>query len=635
MPAIKLTKFGGIRPVLDPKQLPDNGAQTAENCIFESGRLEPTIGPTTIQSVTAGTKTIFPWSRGATPTTEWQTWTKDMNVVRGPVALDQYQRIYFTGDGKPKVRGYSGSTTYNYDLEIAKPSGGTVTKTQLFKPSDIRLVQGSDIYNSTNSSVWSVDGWSYGISFSGYCYHVPSGSFTVEIYSQGAWRACPCRIEAGSIGGVTAPDYALATLQGSWHYWGLPPGGAQPMTGWLSFWYIITVEPFFEVTLARQNYYAYAFVTAWGEVGPATIIEPIVKCEDGEYASLSALATSGFGTRNVTQKYIYRTITGNRDSEFRYIGAVPIATTTFTDNLADISAAEPMSLHQNPPETLAGLVVLSCGSLAGFTGKDVWFSDPFLPPQWFDKYRLTTEFNIVGLGVSGNNLIVATEGNPYVISGYHPSQMTMHKLAVEQSCVAAKGIVTLGNTVCYPSPDGYVAIDGYEGRLLTHGYYSKAEWTAMTPSTCLAGVFDRRVYLFITGKNLILDFSSDTLEITTNTDTATALYYDILTDTLYAVQGTNLVSLGTGTGKTATWAGKDYYWHAPVAFSAVRILADTYPVTLNLYANEVLVLTMSIADGNTRRLPVLRNEQRWYIGIVATGAVDEVIVASGMADIRK
>ena len=96
---IRIEKFAGEIPKLGAKLLPQNNAQVCTNGKLYSGELKPFKAPSGGLIVLAGTeKTIFWWNN-----TYWLTWTVDVNVIRGPVQNDTTEKIYWTGQGAPKV----------------------------------------------------------------------------------------------------------------------------------------------------------------------------------------------------------------------------------------------------------------------------------------------------------------------------------------------------------------------------------------------------------------------------------------------------------------------------------------------------------------------------------------------------
>lgn len=99
MTAIFLKSFAGERPKLDPRHLPNESAQVAKGCHFYHGNLSPLKSPLVNgDSVLANAKTIFRYLNQ-----HWFAWVVDVDAVNSPVANDPWQRVYFSGDGYPKV----------------------------------------------------------------------------------------------------------------------------------------------------------------------------------------------------------------------------------------------------------------------------------------------------------------------------------------------------------------------------------------------------------------------------------------------------------------------------------------------------------------------------------------------------
>lgn len=97
MTVLRLAQFSGEIPRLLPRLLPDTGSQHAENVRLDDGGLTPVrkARPEHIFTGITGIQTIYKF--GST----WLAWDKVVNAVPGPVAED---RLYYTGDGVPKLR---------------------------------------------------------------------------------------------------------------------------------------------------------------------------------------------------------------------------------------------------------------------------------------------------------------------------------------------------------------------------------------------------------------------------------------------------------------------------------------------------------------------------------------------------
>lgn len=122
MAYIHLTHFMGERPRVDPRLLPNEAATQAINCHFYHGNLAPLNGlKLTNAAVERDTATLFYYLNQ-----HWFSWPRDVNAVSSPVINDPWERVYFTGDGYPKVTNnqiFSGSNmpASSYRLGIQAP----------------------------------------------------------------------------------------------------------------------------------------------------------------------------------------------------------------------------------------------------------------------------------------------------------------------------------------------------------------------------------------------------------------------------------------------------------------------------------------------------------------------------------
>ncbi|MBM7070872.1 hypothetical protein JQC92_02300 [Shewanella sp. 202IG2-18] len=99
MPVISVNAFSGERPRLDPRHLPNEAAQASRNCHFYYGNLSPLKQPEVLpETIPSSIQTIFQYEKE-----HWFTWYGYVDAVVSPVANDPWQRVYFTGDGFPRV----------------------------------------------------------------------------------------------------------------------------------------------------------------------------------------------------------------------------------------------------------------------------------------------------------------------------------------------------------------------------------------------------------------------------------------------------------------------------------------------------------------------------------------------------
>ncbi len=105
---IVVSTFKGQNNAFAPRLINTEQAQKASNCIVRDGNLTPRKGNSNVSpapAIAADAKTIFLY-QGA----HWFSWPKDVDVVDSPIAEDEYDRAYYTGDGVPRYTNSSIAT---------------------------------------------------------------------------------------------------------------------------------------------------------------------------------------------------------------------------------------------------------------------------------------------------------------------------------------------------------------------------------------------------------------------------------------------------------------------------------------------------------------------------------------------
>jgi hypothetical protein len=111
MPAINISAFIGERPLILPRLLPETAAQEAINARLDDGGLTPLRKSLRSGAFAeAGAKTIYRHNG------TWLSWPVVVDAAPGPVAQE---RLYYTGDGAPKMR----IDDDVYALAVPRPAG--------------------------------------------------------------------------------------------------------------------------------------------------------------------------------------------------------------------------------------------------------------------------------------------------------------------------------------------------------------------------------------------------------------------------------------------------------------------------------------------------------------------------------
>jgi hypothetical protein len=252
-----------------------------------------------------------------------------------------------------------------------------------------------------------------------------------------------------------------------------------------------------------------------------------------------------------------------------------------------------------------------------------------------DEYQLTFDYDIVAIAASGNDIVVMTKGFPYYVTGSLPETMTQTKLMLPQSCVAKRGVTQVGPYVLYPSPDGYVGIQGGQAKLITEPFFLREQWQSYVPASAVADTHDNMLWVFMDNGNIVFDLTSGIM-VTTDQE-ATGLFEDPEDDRLYMIQGAEITAWGQGaTYMTLTWKSKQFQLPRPFEWNTARVFADAYAgnCLLRLYANDVLVTTITVLDEKAHRCPLRRPERFWEVEIVNNAPVNEFSVSHAMERLR-
>lgn len=240
------------------------------------------------------------------------------------------------------------------------------------------------------------------------------------------------------------------------------------------------------VGLQVSRAYVYTWLSAYGEESapsPATVV-------NGYNGSPWTITTTPppagvTANRNLATQRIYRTVTATGGATtFFFVAELPIATTTYTDNITDAVVSGNVilaSLYWSPPPAdLIGISLLPNGIIAGFRANEIWFCEPYRPHAWPVSYTIPVEYPIIGLGVIGQSLIVCTTGNPYTCSGINPASMSLSRVASFEPCVARGSIVSAATGVVYAGSSGLILAVPGQVAPVTRDIISRDQWMDFT-----------------------------------------------------------------------------------------------------------------------------------------------------------
>lgn len=339
---------------------------------------------------------------------------------------------------------------------------------------------------------------------------------------------------------------------------------------------------------AESRVYLFTYISMFGSIEEESAPSPtsaIVSVNPGGTVTIGGLPSAApAGKYNITKVRIYRSVAGSSTNVFLKVKDVAIGTTSTTDALSAtaLGGVLPSTGWAPPPDDLQGIVAMANGILAGFRGNEIFFSEPYLPHAWPPAYALTVEFPVVGLGALGESLVVATKGNPFIVTGTSPAAMSQSKLPLYEPCISKRSIASDEAGCMYASANGIVKVaPGFAG-IATRQLFTRAEWAFYNPSSMLGTVLDGRYYLFCQNDNtkfkgcLILDRNEAASPLTTSTLFVTAAHVEPVYATLFVAQDIYVKQWEGDTNSYLPyeWLSKLFILPRPLNFAAGQIEAD-------------------------------------------------------------
>lgn len=537
MAGIKLSVFSGILPKTGKRLLPDASATAANNVELHSGELRPLQLPVIVNRPNKPMPAISIFlARNGLDDEAWFSWPYDVDVVRVPLSADVESRFVWSGDGPTlKTATYSmavegGGANYPatyYDLGIPPPptaptinvTGGVGIDTTRF-------------YVTTFMSQW---------------------------------------------GEESAPSPASALTQGkidgTWSLTGLDP---LPVNSGIC---AITHLSGVSTVVAETNHWlrkGEEVIVGTATLTVASVVNATTFTVAGDYSAETTWERKAhLNTANMKRR-LYRStgLTGTIQLVHDDVG------TSYDDTLsdADILGDELISGDwTQPPVGLKGVLNHPSGSMVSFVGNKLYFSPPYQPHAVVPAWTLSTDTEIVGIGVYGTEIGVGTTGPLYVASGLEPEVMALDRKQGLYPCLSKRGLISVGDGIVYPTSVGllYAGIRGVE--LVTDPFFGKDEWENLYPESMIAAAAYGRIYLAYkepTQDTRLIIIDGDM--ITTSDLELRELYADEGKAELYITDraGIKRWDARNGLPLTYNWRSKEIVVPRPLNFGVAKIDYD-------------------------------------------------------------
>lgn len=610
-------RFGGFQgevPRIHPRLLPSGASQNCVDAKLDTGAIRPVRQA----SVVKATVLTDPVSLYRYSDSVWLESTEDVDWVPYPVAADAFGRLIFADPSAGALRvtdaslvGTGGYPSNYYQLDVPAPSQG-FSATLVGTADDPDSQAETRFYVVTFVNSYGAEG--------------PPSPPSNEI----EWRF-----------GQTVDLTSLPAV---------PPGN-----------YNITHRRIYRINTGVSSS-AYQFVSEVAvssspqNISGITTTNPVAVTCTGAHGFASGQEVtfaSIVGTTELNGNSYFINVTGTDTFELAGVDGTGFTTyvsggtvrqlagTSYSDAVPSASLGEVLATttYDPPNSATVGLVTHPSGFLAGFFGKTLCFSELGAPHAWPIDYRLTTAYDIVGLGVFGNNIAVMTKGLPYVATGSDPAAMTMVELEIDQACIAKRSIVDFGSAVVYASPDGLIQVSGNGVQNITSAIFTRSQWQALNPSSIVGFNWEGDYLGFYddgsgTTRGFVVNPFAPDFGVRYVSAYATGGYKDLEEDVIYLIVEGDITGWDQGTTDyTYTWKSRPEFTPRPVNMSAARVLADTWPVQVSVYADGVLRDRRQVHGETAYRLPGGYRASKYEVVIRSTSQVVEFAMATTMQEL--
>lgn len=548
---LRIVSFGGTAPRTDPRLLEPGQARVATNLILTSGAIRPYQALKLVTAtLVAGVQSVFRFNGPGGE--RWLSWAAEVDVARGPVPGDVSQRLYWTGDGEPRM------TTY----ALASAGGGPYPTQHhvlgVFRPA------ASPTATPSGGSGLDVD------RFYRRTFVTPLGE-----------ESGPSPVGTVATGKPNA-TWALAGL-------GAPPGNTFTVSGatWSAGTATVTVPSTYGLRVGERT--AVSAVVPAGYNGQVTItgltsttISYAVASNPGVYSSGGSVARVSPHNLVGGRQRIYRTVVSSGITKWRFVVELPIANTTYNDTILDANVGEemPSELWDMPPTNMRGLIALPNGVMAGFAGNELVLSEPNQPHAWNPNNRKIADSPIVAIAHVGNVVVVGTTGVPYRAMGTFPDGVEWIRDESKYPCLSKPSMRNITGGVLYASTPGLIFCDGTSFAVTSMPFYTEKEWTLLHPETMVAEVHANRYYCRYsqggsTGSMFILDRNEPAAHVNATVNPS-AIYSDAETRRLYMLMEGFLYEWDAGIGERLLfdWWSKEFVIPKPKNMAWVKVDAD-------------------------------------------------------------
>lgn len=347
--------------------------------------------------------------------------------------------------------------------------------------------------------------------------------------------------------------------------------------------------------VTEYRYYVYTYVTDWGDESAPSPVSLEVICKSDATLTISNIEVPPAGAYGINRVRIYRTATGTAgDTEFFFLREEVATIGTTTDDGRALGEVLPTDGWLPTPPTLTWLTGMWNGMAAGIIPGDgsVRYCVAYKPYAWpIAQETLPPNAKARALGVFGQRLVIVTDGNPVLVTGSSPDSLDEQPLEMNQACMSPLSTVGLGHGVAWAAPDGLAYLGESGPKIVTAGILTREQWQAMRPETMTGTSFEGAYFgSYLDAGDVRRGFFIDCVSpngIFFLDQGFETMYQDASRDALFVLDGTSLKKWDAGASlMTARYRSK-VFTGVPRNFSAARVEAEAYPVTMVFDALEM------------------------------------------------
>ncbi|WP_417724562.1 hypothetical protein [Salipiger sp.] len=399
---------------------------------------------------------------------------------------------------------------------------------------------------------------------------------------------------------------------------------------------------------SEQVLFAYTWLTEYEEESEPSPLSTPLEWSAGCVVRLSDIPAPPAG-RAIDRVRIYRSSTSATGiSDLYYVDEIALATTY--DHDADLAPLQDVAVSKDftaPVDTLAGIISMPNGMMAAFSGRTIYFCEPYLPHTWPAKYSLVVDFDIVALAAFGSFLAILTEGTPYRAQGTHPDNMSMEQIEENLPCVSLRSVVDFGYAAIYASTEGLVRITSTGAEVISRPLISRAQWEAVDPASIVASRYNGRYWFSFGGtlngrtdKGAMIDLTGEQPFLIETNAHAIGAFHDIREGRLFYLFNSTTIQEWEPEGgdpMIQSWRSKVFVTPHPVNFSAIMVegIANVDPGTFSadIYADGDLkhtITAMNVAE----RLPSGFRATRWEVEVTTDATIEAITIAESMGELQ-